>query len=717
MRRLSDIVDQVSEYHPAADMALIEQAYVFSAKAHQGQVRLSGEPYLSHPLEVAGILAEQKLDVASITAGLLHDTLEDTIASPDSLTQIFGPEIATIVDGVTKLSQINFATHAEHQAENMRKMILAMATDIRVLLVKLADRLHNMRTLGFQTPDKQLAIAQETLDLYAPLSSRLGMHKVQSELEDLSLFYLDHETYQEIQSSIMRQRGERARYIREAMEQIKVKTDEFKISVRLEGRSKHLYSIYRKMQQQNLPIDQVYDVMACRIIADSVRDCYVCLGIIHSMFKPIPGRFKDYISLPKENGYQSLHTTVVGPRGERIEFQIRTEEMHQYAENGIAAHWRYKDRGQSPDTETERFAWLGSLLEWIQDLKDPTEFLTSLKEGLFPHDVYVFTPGGEVKELPRGATPVDFAYAVHSEVGHRCTGAKVNGVIVPLRYQLRNGDTVEVLTSKRHGPSKDWLSFVVTPRARNKIRQWFKVEERTRSVALGRELLEKSFRRSGLNFNEILKNGELDEAAQKFSLNETEDLLAAVGFGKLTVNQVLGKIRPQEEEKVPSLVDRMLKAVRGKKHHEAVKVHGVDDVLIRFAACCHPLPGEDIIGYITQGRGVSIHSANCKHMSKVDPQRRIDVEWDIGEEEGEGEEVTYPVHIQVACEERRGTLAELSGAISEANANISYAHVETTPDQHGLCDFTVHVTDKEHLRRVVQSLKRLKCVQKVTRLR
>jgi len=715
LRRLSDIVDQVSEYHPGANLALIEQAYVFSAQAHQGQVRLSGEPYLSHPLEVAGLLAEQKLDVASISAGLLHDTLEDTIASLPELTQTFGPEVANIVDGVTKISQINFASHAEHQAENMRKMILAMATDIRVLLVKLADRLHNMRTLGFMAPERQTAIAQETLDLYAPLASRLGMHKVQSELEDLSLFYLDHETYQEIRSNIMRQRGERDRYIREAMEQIKTKTAEFNIAVRMEGRSKHLYSIYRKMQQQNLPINQVYDIMACRIIVDSVRDCYACLGIIHSMYKPIPGRFKDYISLPKENGYQSLHTTVVGPMGERIEFQIRTEEMHQYAENGIAAHWRYKDRGQSADNETERFAWLSSLLEWIQDLKDPTEFLSNLKEGLFPYDVYVFTPGGDVKELPRGATPVDFAYAVHTEVGHRCTGAKVNGAIVPLRYQLHNGDSVEVLTSKRHTPSKDWLNFVVTPRAKNKIRQWFKVEERTRSVALGRELLEKTLRRSGLSFAEILKNGELDQAAQKFSLNGSEDLLAAVGFGKLTANQILGKIRPQEEEKVPSIMNRMLKAVRGKKRGEAVKVHGVDDVLIRFAACCHPLPGEEIIGYITQGRGVTIHSVKCKHMSTVDPQRKIDVEWDIGQ--GEEEEATYPVHIEVACEEHKGTLAELSGAIAEANANISFAHVETSPDGHGLCDFTVHVTNKEHLRQVVQRLKRLKCVQKVTRMR
>ncbi|MBW2091481.1 MAG: bifunctional (p)ppGpp synthetase/guanosine-3',5'-bis(diphosphate) 3'-pyrophosphohydrolase, partial [Deltaproteobacteria bacterium] len=474
MRRLSEILDEVAEYHPNADLALIEKAYVFTAKVHQGQVRLSGEPYLSHPLEVAGILADMRLDVASIVAGFLHDTIEDTEATLADIKKMFGPEVANIVDGETAISRINFSSRAEHQAENMRKMILAMATDIRVLLVKLADRLHNMRTLGYLPHQRQIAIAQETLEIYAPLASRLGIHKIQSELEDLSLFYLEPQIYEDVLSGITRQRGERERYIREFIELIQPKMEEFKIRCTIEGRPKHIYSIYKKMLQQNLTINQVYDITACRIIVDSVKDCYAALGVIHSILKPIPGRFKDYISLPKENGYQSLHTTVIGSQGERMEVQIRTKEMHLYAENGIAAHWRYKDGSQTGETESERFAWLRSLLEWMQDLKDPTEFLTSLKEDLFPYEVYVFTPAGDVKELPKGATPVDFAYSVHTEVGHRCTGAKINGAIVPLKYQLRNGDTVEILTSKHHSPSKDWLNFVVTPKARNRIRQWYK---------------------------------------------------------------------------------------------------------------------------------------------------------------------------------------------------------------------------------------------------
>ena len=712
MRRLSEILDQVAEYHPNADLALIEKAYVFTAKVHQGQVRLSGEPYLSHPLEVAGLLADMKLDVPSIVAGFLHDTIEDTETTLDDIKNLFGPEIANIVDGETTISKINFSSRAEHQAENIRKMILAMATDIRVLLVKLADRLHNMRTLGYLPQDRQIAIAQETLDIYAPLASRLGIHKIQSELEDLSLFFLEPEIYEEVLSSITRQRGERERYIREFIDLIQPKMKEFNISCQIEGRPKHIYSIYKKMQQQNLTINQVYDIIACRIIVNSVKDCYAALGVIHSLLKPIPGRFKDYISLPKENGYQSLHTTVISSHGERMEVQIRTKEMHLYAENGIASHWRYKGDGQIGDEESERFEWLRSLLKWIKDLKDPTDFLTSLKEDLFPNEVYVFTPDGDVKELPKGATPVDFAYSVHTEVGHRCTGAKVNGLIVPLKYQLQNGDTVEILTSKRHVPSKDWLNFVATPKARNHIRQWFKIEERTRSVSLGREMLEKSFRRHDLNLNQLLKAEELDRVAKEFSLNGYEDLLAAVGFGKITANQVVSKFRPLEE-KSHSLMGRVVKAIR-KKPREGIKVHGVDDILVRFAGCCNPLPGEDIIGYISRGRGVTVHSANCKNMKQIDSQRRIEVEWDL---ENTDNTVTYPVHIRVINREKKGGLAELSGAIAEENANITEAKVEITPDKRGISDFTIHVKDKEHLRRVMQRLKNLKNVKSVSRLR
>ncbi|MBW2061149.1 MAG: bifunctional (p)ppGpp synthetase/guanosine-3',5'-bis(diphosphate) 3'-pyrophosphohydrolase [Deltaproteobacteria bacterium] len=712
MRRFSEILDKVEEYHPHADLALIEKAYIFTAKVHQGQVRLSGEPYLSHPLEVAGLLADMKLDVASIAAGLLHDTIEDTKASLDDIRNMFGPEVANIVDGETAISRINFSSYAEHQAEYMRKMILAMATDIRVILVKLADRLHNMRTLGYLPQSRQIPIAQETLEIYAPLASRLGIYKVQSELEDLSLFYLEPKVYEEVLSGITRQRGERERYIREFIEVIQPKMEEFNVSCQIEGRPKHLYSIYRKMMEQDLTINQVYDVTACRIIVDSVKDCYAALGVIHLILKPIPGRFKDYISLPKENGYQSLHTTVIGPHGERMEVQIRTQEMHLFAENGIAAHWRYKDGSQSTETESERFVWLRSLLEWIKELKDPTEFLTSLKEDLFRYEVYVFTPAGDVKELPQGATPVDFAYSIHTEVGHRCTGAKINGAIVPLKYQLRNGDTVEILTSKHHAPSKDWLNFVITPKARNRIRQWFRIEERTRSISLGREMIEKAFRRHELSFNQLLKTEELDRVAREYSLNGYEDLLVAVGFGKITVNQVVGKFKTVEE-KAPSLVGRVVQAMR-KKPHEGIKVRGMDDILIRFAGCCNPLPGEDIIGFISQGRGVTVHSANCKNMMQTDPERRIEVEWDMDDSNGQ---ITYPVHIQVVNREQKGGLAELSGAIAEENANISQAKVEITPDNKGISDFTIHVTDKDHLRRVIQQLKGLKNVQRVTRLR
>ncbi len=708
MRRIENILEEIQLYHPGADLGLIQRAYIFSAQAHQGQMRLSGEPYMTHPLEVSGLLADMKLDVATVTSGLLHDTVEDTVATSEGLQDLFGQEVAQIVDGVTKISRMNFSTRAERQAENMRKMILAMATDIRVLLVKLADRLHNMRTLGFLSPEKQVLIAQETIDIYAPLAGRLGIYKIKSELEDLCLYYLEPDQYQEIVSSITSRRGEREAYIREVIALISAKMQEFNINCELEGRPKHVYGIYKKMQDQNLSINQVYDITAFRLIVDSIKDCYASLGVIHSMFKPIPGRFKDYISLPKANGYQSLHTTLIGPHAERMEVQIRTQEMHNYAQNGIAAHWRYKEGDRLTESESQRFVWLQSLLEWQRDLKDPTEFLTSVKEGLFAEEVYVFTPAGDVQELPRNATPVDFAYNIHTEVGHRCVGAKVNGVIVPLKYKLRNGDTIEILTSKNNSPTKDWLNFVVTPKARNRIRQWFKVEERSRAISLGREIIEKEFRREELNLKQHIKDGSLDRIAREFSLTSSDDLLAAIGFGKLSARQVAGKLKPQDE-KSPSFMDRMVSRMR-RKRREGIKVRGVDDVLVRFAGCCNPLPGEEIVGYITQGRGVTVHSARCKNLTKADPQRRIDVDWDL--EVG----VTYPVRIEVITQDRPGALAELSGAIAEANANITQAAVEVTPDHKGIHEFTLQVVDKNHLRQILQTLKRLKWVEKVGRL-
>lgn len=702
-------MDQLSGANPDADLAIVERAYIFAAQAHQGQVRRNGEPYLSHPLAVAWILAvDMKLDVTSVTAGLLHDTVEDTPTTIEDIRELFDANVALLVDGVTKISLMQFASSAERQADNIRKMIMAMSADIRVILVKLADRLHNMRTLGFMPPHKQIQTAQETIDIYAPLASRLGMHKLQSELEDLCLFYLQPDVYQEIRDGIAHKRGEREAYIKETIELIAAKMREFGINSDLSGRSKHIYGIYKKMMKQNLALNQVYDVTAFRLIVDTIQDCYAALGVIHSIFKPIPGRFKDYVSLPKANGYQSLHTTLIGPRAERIEVQIRTRDMHAFAENGIAAHWKYKADRHLTEKETERFAWMRSLLEWQKELKDPNEFLTSVREGLTLEDVYVFTPAGDVRELPSGATPLDFAYTIHTEVGHRCIGAKVNGAIVPLKYKLQNGDTIEILTAKHGSPSKDWLNYAVTPKARYRIRQWYKAAERERALSLGKEMLEKEFRKEHLNFNQILKDGELDEIAREMSLVSADDLIVAVGFGRISVRHIIGKIKPHPETR-PSLVTRMVEAVT-RKPKEGIKVRGVGDILVRFAGCCNPLPGENIVGYVTLGRGVTVHSARCRNILTADPQRRVDVEW----ESPEGQ--TYPVRIQVVASDRPGVLAEMSGAISDAKANIIQAAIEVTPDQKAQNEFTIQVTSQEHLRKVITSLKKIKNVERVIRL-
>ena len=711
MRRIEDIIDQIDAYHPTADLNLVEKAYIFSASAHQGQVRRSGEPYLSHPIEVSGILADMKLDVATVSSGLLHDTVEDSATTIETIRELFGEEIAIIVDGVTKISQMHFASAAERQAENMRKMILAMATDIRVILVKLADRLHNMRTLGFMPLEKQIEIAQETIDIYTPLAGRLGIRKIQAELEDLCLFHLEPDIYQNIRSGLTAKKGEQEQFIREIKSLISDKMSEFNIPCQVEGRPKHLFSIYKKMQTQNLTIDQVYDMTAFRIIVESVKDCYGALGVIHSIFRPIPGRFKDYISLPKANGYQSLHTAVMGPTAHRMEVQIRTRDMHVYAENGIAAHWKYKEGDKITDRESERFAWLRSLLEWQRDLKDsPDEFLTNVREGLLAEDayVYVFTPLGEVRELPKGATPVDFAFSIHTEVGLRCVGAKINGSIAQLKYQLQNGDTVEITTSKTGSPSKDWLNFVVTTKARHRIRQWFKEEERTRAVALGKEILEKEFRKADISFAQAGKGGDLDRVAHELSLNTQEDLYATVGFGKIRAKQVLGKLRSKEDGG-PSFMDRVVRRIR-KQPKQGIKVRGMGDILVRFPGCCNPLPGESIVGYITQGRGVTVHSARCKSLSAANPERRVDVEWDLDEA------LTYPVRIQAIIQDKPGALAELSGAIAEMKANITKASVEVTPDGRGTTDFTIQVKNRDHFNKIMHAIRRIKWVERVTRL-
>jgi len=711
--RINDIEDEVLTHHPEADVSVIEKAYIFSARAHDGQLRLSGEPYLSHPLEVAYVIAQMGLDPVSVACALLHDTVEDTDTSLDDLDEIFGDEVTDIVNGVTKISQITFSSRLAQQAEYIRKMILAMAHDIRVILVKLADRVHNMRTLGFMKPESQKRIARETLDIYAPLAARLGMNRIRTELEDLSFYYLEPEIYKEIQEGLARKRGARERYIQEITETIQNKMAEHNLTGEVYGRSKHLYGVYRKMQAQKISLDQVYDLIAFRIILKTIPECYETLGLIHSLWRPVPGRFKDYIGMPKANKYQSLHTTVIGPYGERMEIQIRSAEMHRVAEDGIAAHWAYKERRQFQQEDGSRFAWLRQIIDLQKDIHNPQDFLDSMRLELYPEAVFVFTPRGEVKELPRGSTPVDFAYAIHTEVGNRCTGARVNGRMVTLKYELRNGDTLEIITSANQTPSRDWLQFARTPRARSKIRQWLKIAEREQSLVLGKELLEKEFRKNGLNLNKLLKSeDELQKAAQELSFIKVEDLLAAVGFGKISPVQVVRKLVPQEEPP-PVTVETMVTAKpedRGRPvDRGGIKVKGVDNLLINLAQCCDPIPGDPIMGYITKGRGVTIHRAECPHLAKGESMRQIAADWD-GIPPGR-----HRVRFQVVSLDKPGLLADISSALKMADANVIKASIETTVDQKGISWFTIEVTDTQHLNRVFNALKRVKNIISVQR--
>jgi guanosine-3',5'-bis(diphosphate) 3'-pyrophosphohydrolase len=711
MIRLNDIVDQVLSYHPEADVSLIEKAYVYSAKVHAGQVRLSGEPYLMHPLGVADILARMRLDVFSIASGLLHDTLEDTDTKLDDLKRLFGTEVTQIVDGVTKIGRFEFSSHEERQAENMRKMILAMADDIRVVLIKLADRLHNMRTLNYHVVGKQRLIARETMDIYAPLAGRLGIDWIKTELEDLSFSYLDPDVYEEIISGLKRNEEERERYIKEVKDVIEEKLAELDLKGKVSGRPKHIYSIYKKMIVQNLDLEHIYDIIAFRIILNSIRECYEALGVIHSSWKPIPGRFKDYIGMPKANMYQSLHTTVIGPYGERVEIQIRTEEMHRIANEGIAAHWVYKEGRSVPESDSKRFTWLRELLEWQQDLKDPREFLETVRVDLFPDDVYVFTPNGDVRAFPRGSTPIDFAYSVHTEVGNQCTGAKVNGKLVPLKYELKNGDIVEIITSSKHVPSKDWLKIVKTSRARTRIRHWIKTEERERSITLGREICEREFRKHGMNFTKYLNSDEFLQVAKSFSLQKMEDLLASIGYGKISALQAIGKLTSliEPEEKPDELVVERPERKERPLHRGGVLVKGVDDILVRFAKCCNPLPGEQIAGFITRGRGVSVHRADCPSLLSSGFERRIEVDWDRDAEE------VHPVGLAVICANVKGMLAAISGTLSNHDINILQANVRTRVDNRAECKFVVEVRDTDHLLGAMAAVRKIKNVIDVQR--
>ncbi len=726
MLRLNDILDRVATYHPNPDLDLIKKAYVYSAKVHQGQIRKSGEPYLIHPLEVAGLLAELKLDESSIVTGLLHDTIEDTLATKADVEELFGKEIAELVDGVTKLSQFTAAnTQEEKQAENFRKMVVAMAKDIRVLLVKLADRTHNMRTLDAMKPESQERIARETLDIYAPLANRLGIQWIKSELEDLSFRYLKPAEWSDLNAKVSNTAKEKERFVQEVVELIKGKLAESGLTTPdVSGRVKHVYSIFRKMRELDVEFEQIQDVIGFRVLVDSVAECYESLGVIHSLWKPIPGRFKDYIAIPKPNLYQSLHTTVVGPKGERIEVQIRTREMHRIAEEGVAAHWAYKETGRDgkgqelSKKDAASFGWLRQLVEFQKELDDPREFLETVKVDLFSDEVFVFTPKGAVKSLPRGATPVDFAYTIHSEIGEHCVGAKVNGKLVPLRYKLKNGDTVEILTSPHSHPSKDWLTFVKTSRAQARIRQFIRQAEHRRSIEIGREVAEREFRRFGVTLNKVHKGGELDKAANALGYRIADDLLAAIGYGKVSPAEVLRQILPADKLAEPQPTDgaptsRITEIFRkmARRQPDGVRISGIDDILVRYGRCCNPVPGDAIVGFITRGRGVTVHTVSCEKVLGVDPERRVDVAWDV-----KGD-FKRPVALRVITTDRPGILAKISQTFSEAGVNISQATCRsTTPGERAVNDFEVTIGDLKQLNQVMRSIERIDGVQSVKRV-
>jgi len=714
MIRIHEITDQILTYNPHADIDLIRKSYVFSAKVHRGQTRLSGEPYLIHPLEVAGILTQLRVDASTISCGLLHDTIEDTLATREELEELFGNDIAAMVDGVTKIGKVSFGNLKSGRAETFRKMLLAMSKDLRVILVKLADRVHNLRTLEFLSTEKQIQMAQETVDVYAPLANRLGIHWMKNELEDLSLKYLKPSIYYRISEQLAKGRKERDKYIEEVSRIIQRKVSENNITAQVHGRLKNISSIYKKMEVQGIELEQVHDLIAFRIIASTVRDCYEILGLIHSLWKPVPGRIKDFIAMPKANMYQSLHSTVIGPYGERVEIQIRTEEMHRVAEEGVAAHWRYKESGEIKERDGQKFAWLRQLLEWQKEVADPNEFMESVRVDLFPDEVYVFTPKGEVREFPRGATPIDFAYSIHTELGHSCVGAKVNGRIVPLTYELQNGDRVEILTQSGHKPSKDWLKFVRTSQARNKIRLFIRREEMDQSKIVGQKLLEKELHRRGTSISRLEKQGKLESLTREFNYKEFADLLAGLGYGKTSLQKVTGHLFPEEKKHEKQPKDRTKSSLfrpKGKPSSSVVSLKGVSNVFVRFARCCQPIPGDPIIGFITRGRGVTIHSHDCPRVLDADPERRVEVNWET--QTGE----TMAVRIKVLCVDEPGLLAAISRSISAENVNIQKAAMRSISDRKASGTFEIRVENTHQLHSIIKSIEKLDGVISVGRER
>src|SRR6478736_2397873 len=718
MIRFEDLLDKVKGYSPDADLELLRKAYVFSALAHKGQIRHSGEPYLVHPLEVSDILADMKLDTVCISAGLLHDVVEDTLTTPDKIRQLFGEDVAHIVEGVTKIGAIPFSSTEERQAENFRKMLLAMVDDIRVILVKLADRLHNMRTLQHMADEKRVRISQETLDIYAPIANRLGMSRIKNELEELSFQYLEPAAYQSLSSRVEAKRRPTEGMIEELAGQIRAKLNEAQVPVMsIDGRVKRLYSIWLKLKAQKIDLEQVYDFVALRVVTPSVKDCYAALGIIHQTWSPVPGRIKDFIAMPRPNGYQSLHTSVISDRGFPFEVQIRTEEMHRLAEEGIAAHWKYKEGRIGAERDEQYFQWLRQLLEWQQEVRDPQEFLSNLKIDLYPEEVYTFTPRGTVKVLPKGATAIDFAYAIHSDVGHQCVGARVNGRMVPLRTRLKNGDIVEIVRNATHKPSRDWLNFAVTSRARNKIKHLIQVEEKVRAVELGRRVFDKEARRYGLNGTKLLE-GDISKVLAEFAAAKADDLMAQIGYGKVAPRLVLDKIVPQDQLKEQAPGNAVLSAVkrvlRTSAEPDRIKVRGTDDIMVFRAKCCNPIRGEKIVGYITRGKGVSVHAATCPNVLNLmfDPERRIDVEWDTTT----SDQAPYTVRLTMQVEDRKGMLAEISAKVSDINTNITNMEARTGDDQQARIDMTVEIKDVKHLERVIKSFKGVLGVERTARV-
>lgn len=718
---IKDLIKQVKEYNPDADVGLIEDAYEFAKEAHKGQQRRSGQEYIVHPIEATKILADLHMDVITIVAGLLHDVVEDTDVPLNKICEAFGQDVAQLVDGVTKLSRIEFKSKEEQQVENLRKMFLAMAKDIRVIIIKLADRLHNMRTLRHQSPEKQREIAEETLEIFAPLAHRLGIFRIKWELEDLALRYMHPQKYYQLVQSISMKRQEREQYINEVITILKAKLDEVGIKSDIQGRPKHFYSIYNKMEKQQKHINEIYDLIAVRLVVDSVKDCYGALGIIHTLWKPIPMRFKDYIAMPKPNMYQSLHTTVLGPRGEPFEIQIRTWEMHKTAEFGIAAHWEYKEGHVGDQKFNEKLIWLRQLLDWQRDQKDASEFMESLKVDFFSDRVYVFTPAGDVVELPAGSVPIDFAYRIHSDVGHQCVGAKVNGKIVPLDYQLKTGDIVEVLTYKSSGPSRDWLNLVQTSQAKNRIRQWFRKEQREENIIKGREILERECKKLGLPMGDTLKTNNLLEAAKRYNIMSVEDLYVAFAEGAISAIQVLHwikdnfkiKIKKDTKEETQPGPEKPLKPFSGYgKPSSGVRVKGIDNLLVRLSRCCNPLPGDKIIGYITKGRGVSIHRTDCPNVANSlnGRERLIDVVWDTAAD------AVYQVEIEVSGMDRPGFALDVMNAISDSKTNLNAINARATKNKVAIVDMKVEIRNIDHLKVILDRLKKVKDVMEVKRL-